>query len=253
MALFPHRLSGLITLGRKAILALGLCGLAGCAAGPAPKLALRYAQADLAYGPAALDRAVADFLGPPSASGAESGGSSGNGTTGSRKGKARADIDYREIRGQEGAVMLEMRHALAQGWHLDSSLRLGQGRTRYVVPAGRLRVPYGSAQLVYDEAVTLDARNRFIEVDSMLFRQLAHPFPGIVELGAGGGLRGTDSRLQVLAAPIIIDSSHRQLQPYGAVQARYHLPHLPARGFAEARVYGRNAAGLRAGVELALP
>jgi hypothetical protein len=249
VALFPHRLSGQIILVRKVFLAVVLCGLAGCAAGPDPKMALRYAQADLAYGPAALDRAVADFLGPPSASEGGAGDTSGNGTTGSRRGKARADIDYREIRGQEGAVMLEMRHPLAQGWHLDSSLRLGQGRTRYVVPAGRLRV----AQLVYGEAVTLDARNRFIEVDSMVFRQLVPPFPGILELGAGGGLRGTDSRLQVLAPPIIIDSRHRQLQPYGAVQARYHLPHLPARGFAEARIYGRNAAGLRAGVELALP
>jgi len=253
VALFLHRLSGQIILVRKAILAVVFCGLAGCAAGPDPKLALRYAQADLAYGPAALERAVADFLGPPSASEVGSGDTSGNGTTGSRRGKARADIDYREIRGQEGAVILQIRHPMAQGWHLDSSLRLGQGHTRYVVPAGRLRVPIGSAQLVYDEAVTLDARNRFIEVDSMVFRQLVPPFRGVLELGAGGGLRGTDSRLQVLAAPIIIDSRHRQLQPYGAVQARYHLPHLPAHGFAEARVYGRNAAGLRAGVELALP
>jgi len=244
--------------GRNRLAALFICALAGCAASPDPTIGVRFAQADLAYGQGALDHAVAGFIGPKRAGGANSGGVFGGNDT-SRAGrdtKARADIDYRAIKGRELALMVGVQHPVSEGWHVDGTLRLGQGRVDYVLPAGSLRVPLGSFAVIIDEPVTLRARTRFIEGEALAFRRVAPRLPGQLELGAGGGVRLTDSRLQVQTEtlfPIKIDSHHRARQPYGAVQARYRLAHLPARGFVEGRVYGRKTAGLRAGVDLTFP
>lgn len=229
--------------------------LSGCAAPPEAKIGVRLAQADLAYGPAALDHAVSEFLGP-SASGGGGGSSGGSKKSGSDKKKASADIDYREIAGQEVALVVGMAQPLAEGWYLDGTLRLGQGEVDYVLPAGSLRVPLGAATVVFDEEVTLQARTRFLEAEVLAFRQFALPVPGVLELGAGGGVRRTHSRLKVstdIFLPIEIDSRFQQTQTYGAIQARYSLPRLPLRGFAEGRYYGRDAAGIRGGGEMVLP
>ncbi len=270
-----HRLP--IRAGKATIFLLFLV-LSGCVAPLDPKVGVRFAQADLAYGPAALDHAVAEFLEPPSASGGGGGGlfggssgglfgsSSGGGPKksgsdsggGSKKAKsdkrkASADIDYREIAGQEMALVVGVTQPVAEGWRVDGTVRLGQGEVEYVLPAGSLRVPNGSIFLVFDGAVTLQARPRFLEAETIVVRKFALPVPGVLELGAGGGVRKTDSRLKVNAPLIKIDNRYRQTQTYGAIQARYTLPYLPLRGFAEGRYYGRDAAGMRAGIEMVLP
>lgn len=235
-----------------------IVALAGCSAGPEPKFGMHFAQADLGYGQAALDHAVAGFIGPGPARETGSGGVFGGaGDSAARRDvKARADIDYRAIKGQDLALIVGLQHPITEHWKLDGSMRLGQGRVDYVLPAGSLRVPFGTFAVLIDEPVTLQARARFVEGEMLAFRRIAPRLPGRLELGAGGGVRLTHSRLQVQTEtlfPIRIDSRHRATQPYGAVQARYRLPHLPARGFVEARVYGRNTAGMRAGLELSFP
>ncbi|MGP9788902.1 hypothetical protein [Roseinatronobacter sp. NSM] len=234
--------------------------VSACSDGAGPQVGLRLAQADLGYGRGALDHAVAEFLAPAPAASGGGGlglpGGGGGGGAGSGGASARAEIDFRAITGREAAIALDMRHPLAQGWHLQGSVRLGQGQTDYVMPAGTLQVPAGPVSVIIGEDVTLKARHRFIEAEALALRQFETPLPGMVALGAGGGVRATDSRLQVRTAtlfPIEIDSRHRQVQPYGVVQVHYAPPRLPARVFVEGRVYGRRAAGLRAGLDVALP
>lgn len=243
------------TRGLRGLICAGLFLLSGCGAEYAPQVGVRLAQADLAYGPAALDRGVADFLGPPAVdSPAGDGLFGGNGTAGTPK--ARADVDYRAIKGQEAALALALRQPLTENWQLEGGVRVGQGRANYVLPAGSLRLPVGSFSVIIGEDVTLRATNRFVEADALALRRVAIPFAGALDLGAGVGLRATDSRLNVSTQtlfPIEIDSSHRQIQPYAALQARYTLPRVPARMFVEGRIYGRRAAGLRAGLDVAMP
>jgi hypothetical protein len=231
-----------------AVLALAL---AGCIHTHEASVGLRVAQADLAYGPAALEHAVAEFLGPSSKP-AEGGMRSSGTREGGRK-KARADINYQEIVGREVVFVLAAKHPLTQGWRIDGDVRLGQGQVKYVMPAGSLRVPFRQGFLSLANPVTLDARNQFIEAEVLLVRDITQPLPGILTLGAGGGVRGTQSRLKVQVDPIKIDSRYKQTQAFGALQARYTLPTVPVHGFAEARIYGRNTVGMRAGLELLLP
>jgi hypothetical protein len=144
-----------------------------------------------------------------------------------------------------------LRQPVADGWAIEGHMRLGHGQTRYTVPAGHLQVGI----ITLDEAVTLNARARYIEAEGLALRQIGTLPGGVLDVGLGAGLRATHSRLQVHTAtfiPIEIDSSHRQTQPYAVVQARYGLKRVPVRGFVEGRVYGRRMAGLRAGVDIGL-
>ena len=222
-------------------------------------VAARVAQADLGYGPAALDRAVAQFL-VPSGAAAPSGGlfrpSAGGG--GDRDARAdrprpRATLEYSDLDGQDLALVATATQAFTQGWQVQYALRAGQGQARYVIPAGQLRVPVGSFAVVIDEPTALQASARFVEADALVLRDLRLALPGRITLGAGAGLRATASRLRVTSGLLDIDSRHRQAQPYAVVQARYQPPRLPARAFVEGRAYGRRAAGLRAGVDLVWP
>ncbi|MBR3372093.1 MAG: hypothetical protein IKG52_15825 [Rhodobacteraceae bacterium] len=253
-------LTGEIAKVRGGVAAVVLV-LSACSDGAGPQVGLRLAQADLGYGRGALDHAVAEFLAPASSVPAAGGGiglpGGGGGAGGGGGGSsARANIDYRAITGREAALGVDFRQPLAKGWHLQGSVRLGQGQTAYVMPAGTLQVPLGAVSVIIGEDVTLKARNRFIEAEALALRQFETPLPGMVAVGAGGGVRGTDSRLQVRTAtlfPIQIDSRHRQVQPYGVVQVQYAPPRLPAHLFVEGRVYGRRSAGVRAGLDVALP
>lgn len=227
----------------------------GCSQPAAFEYGARIGQADQAYGRAALDKAVAEFLAPaPGAVSGGGGGGGGGGVLGIGSGsgawgsKARAQIDYREITGQEAAFWAMLRQPVADGWAIEGHMRLGHGQTRYTVPAGRLQVG-----ITLDEAVTLNARARYIEAEGLALRQIGTLPGGVLDVGLGAGLRATQSGLQVQTLlPIIIDSSHRQTQPYAVVQARYGLKRVPVRGFVEGRVYGRRMAGLRAGVDIGL-
>lgn len=241
--------------------------LAGCAApqpegGLEPAFALRAAQADLGYGPAALDRAVAGFTGPsgadapsgglfpPSAPGVGSGAAAG---TSADRPRLRANLDYSALDGQDLALAAGVTQHYTHGWQTQYMLRAGQGRVRYVIPAGQLRVPLGNVGIIIDEPTALQASARFVEAEALALRTLPVPVPGQITLGAGAGLRVTQSHLRVRSGLLAIDSRHRQSQPYAVVQARYRPPHLPAQAFFEGRAYGRDAAGLRAGIDLVWP
>lgn len=237
--------------------------LTGCAI-PHPEgdletsFALRGAQADLGYGPAALDRAAARFMAPsgadtPSGGLFSSPGSGADSGASAPRPRLRSDLDYSALHGQDLAIAVGAVQGFTQGWHARYMLRAGQGRVRYIIPAGQLRVPVGNVAVIIDEPIAMQADARFMEAEALALRALPGPLSGQIILGAGAGLRVTQSRLRVTSGLLAIDSRHRQGQPYALVQARYHLPHLPAQTFFEGRAYGRNAAGLRAGMDLVWP
>lgn len=235
--------------------------LAGCAL-PRPEgraylsAGGRVAQAELGYGPAALDRAVTVFRAPAAgAAGLSPGAGSPFGRSGApvTEPSLRTDLDYRAITGQEAALSLGVTKPFTQGWTARLALRAGQGQVRYVIPAGQLRIPVGGVAVTIGEPTALHAKARFAEAELLALRRVSLPIPGQVVLGAGAGLRVTHSRLKVTSPLIALTSSHHQLQPYGVLQARYRPPRLPADVFVEGRIHGRRAAGLRAGLNLVWP
>lgn len=219
-----------------------------------PTFAVRAAQADLAYGPAALDRTVSQFLAParePS-TGAPSFGFSEAGP-GSHSPSVNATLDYSALSGFDSDVSGMLTQQLSETWQADYTLRMGQGRAAYIIPEGQLSIPLGSFSVIIDEPTQLRARTYFIEAEAIALRTIPTPIPGEVALGVGSGVRATQSDLSVTSGLLAIESRHRQTQPYAVVQARYRPPRMPAQAFVEGRAYGRNAAGLRAGVQLMWP
>lgn len=251
----PHAgLPAALTGGIGVLMLLAACAVPRPDGGPEPAFALRGAQADLGYGPGALDRAVARFMAPSGAAPPSEGlfPASGSGRAAGRP-RLRADLDYSALDGQELALAAGVVQGLTHGWQAQYMLRAGAGRARYLLPAGQLRVPLGSIAVIIDEPIALQANARFLEAEALALRNLPSPFPGQITLGAGAGLRVTQSRLRVTSGLLAIDSRHRQSQPYAVVQARYRPPRLPAQAFFEGRAYGRDTAGLRAGVDLIWP
>lgn len=252
----PAKLSHVVICHISAFLLLAGCAIPQPNGGLEPAFALRGAQADLGYGPAALDRAVARFMAPsggqPPSDGLFRPPASGDGAAADRP-RLRADLDYSALDGQDLALAAGVTQHFTHGWQTQYMLRAGQGRVRYVIPAGQLRVPFGNVGIIIDEPTALQASARFVEAEALALRILPVSVPGQIALGAGAGLRVTQSHLRVRSGLLEIDSRDRQSQPYAVVQARYRPPHLPAQAFVEGRAYGRDIAGLRAGVDLVWP
>lgn len=220
---------------------------------------LRVAQPDLAFGLAALDHARTEFLRPAPAATAPaappSGGGGGAGSLGSAitRGGFQVDLGLADVRGQERVLGVQIDQPIGADWKLETRLSAGQMQLRRALAPGAVRV----GRLVLMEPGELRVDTRFVEVETTAFRRLPDILPAVMsgrlDLGAGAGLRATDSDLQVTINGLVdARSTYRQTQPFATLQARYRWDRLPARAFVEGRVYGRKQAGLRAGLDIVL-
>lgn len=227
-----------------------VCGaMIGCGAPASVKIRpeLRVSQPDLGFGPAALEQAGRDFLGP-----AQGSGGSQPGLSTAAGGGLRSDLDLSGLRGHERALAVQVDQTLSETWSLQARFRAGQSDIRQALPAGSLRL--GRVLVLADGVIT--ARTRFIEAEALALRQVPTALPGRLDLGAGLGARMTQSDLRVrVDALFAIDahSTYRQTRTFGLIQARYQWDRLPAHLFVEGRVYRSRQAGLRAGLDIALP
>lgn len=228
--------------------------LAGCSGLPeevSVTPVLRVAQEDVAYGPAALDRAVEDFIGP-SASGAPS-ADRGRGTA-----SGFLDLDRDAILGPGGSIRYETERAqeVAAGAWIERSLSATRAlEAQFVVGGGRARFLLPDGAAAFKSPITIHARNRFAEVRGGISQTLPiGPVPGQAWLSAGTGLRVTESRLRVASDLLDVRSQSRQTSGFTDLRLNYRPDALPARGFAEARLHGRQRALiLRAGLDITLP
>ena len=233
-----------------------LLGLAGCAAAPGGVSVvpvLRVAQEDGAHGPAALDRAVADFIGPSSGAGTAA-AVSGRGGSSSRFLNIGPDtvfadagtIRYEVRSAREVAAGLHLERPLGAGRALEGQLLAGRGSARYLLPEGAA---------AFKSPITMRAGTRFAEARGGVSQALPMgPIPGRASLSGGAGLRLTESRLHVTSDLLDVRSRSGQSSPFADLRLEYRPDALPARGFAEARLHGRHQMlVLRLGLDMTLP
>lgn len=228
-----------------------LAGCAGVAGDVSVAPVLRVSQKDGAYAPAALDRAVEDFVGP-SRTGRVSATGRGRAASGfpdldrdSVFGNAGA-IRYRTRSSQEVAAGVRVERAVGATRTLQAQLLAGRGGARYLLPDGAA---------AFKSPIAIRARSRFAEARGGLSQALPMgPIPGRASLSGGAGLRLTDSRLHVTSDLLDVRSRNRQTSPFADLRLEYRPDALPARGFAEARMHGRQQMlVLRLGLDLTLP
>ena len=231
--------------------ALMLAGCSGLPAEVSVAPVLRVAQEDVAYGPAALDRAVEDFIGP-----------SDTGTTSAGRGRRTAsgflDLDRDAILGNAGSIRYETQAAqeLAAGARIERPLAAtGALEAHFVVGRGRARFLLPDGAAAFKSPITVRARSRFAEARGGLSQALPMgPIPGRASLSGGAGLRLTDSRLRVTSDLLDVRSGNRQTSPFADLRLEYRPDALPVRGFAEARMHGRQQMlVLRLGLDMTLP